>query len=286
MTVAGRSLTAGLILALAGAVSGTVSPDGRPVPTPRSTLTGPAAGTVVWRADHAEGDLGDWFDRSSSASGPGGGEYNSGGGDAFASLGAARAGSYGALLNLPTGSGGTRLFRWQELRRHRRVTTTAWFFIPRNTTLTGDAATGRYWILNEFKSASAGGARNDPFWYVNAYRGRGGLRARLAWGYQSRLEGPRRGQAGWRNFGDVPIPVGRWFEMRMTIKQSSGFAGAIRVTVDGRTLADLEKIRTGRRSCSYNAWCVDQSWAPTSYSDGLSPAPAQVYLDDAAIAVP
>ena len=42
-------------------------------------------------------------------------------------------------------------------------------------------------------------------------------------------------------------------------------------------------MRTAYRSCTYDDWCTDQHWSVNNYSDGLSPAPAEIFVDDAVI---
>ncbi|MEY2513469.1 MAG: hypothetical protein QOJ89_827, partial [bacterium] len=105
----------------------------------------------------------------------------------------------------------------------------------------------------------------------------------LAWGYQSQLAGPHAGESGWRSYGDVTIPVGRWFKIDSTLTQSKDFTGAISVTLDGQPLASLTGVRTGWPNCTYNAWCVEQHWAVTNYSDGIAQTPADIYVDDAKV---
>jgi hypothetical protein len=46
---------------------------------------------------------------------------------------------------------------------------------------------------------------------------------------------------------------------------------------------DFRDVRTSYRNCTYNAWCADTGWSVNKYSDGLTPAPAVVYADDAVI---
>lgn len=231
-----------------------------------------------WRADAEQHSLAAWSENG------GGGQYDSGDGIIRPSSEFAHGGSWAQKMSLPHGAGGTRLFRWRELRAHRTTRQSTWMYIPRKYTLTGDPANGKYWILYEFKSRPHDNAHNDPFWYVNAYnRSDGTLGARLAWGYQSRLRGPHPNERGWRSYGDVTVPVGRWFRIDSTLTQSKDFDGAIYVTLDGRVLADLTRVRTGWPNCTYNTWCVEQHWAVTNYSDGIAPAPADIYTDDAQI---
>jgi hypothetical protein len=229
----------------------------------------------IWRADMEGGTLTDWY-RSG-----GGGMFNSGGGVGAPSRERAHGGAWSVRAALAGGEGGVRLFRWGEPHRHRTLMYSAWYLIPRSYQLRGRE--GRWWILNEFKASTPGRDHNDPFWYVSVNNRRGRLIAHLSWGYQSRLEGPHRGQHGWRDYGRATLPIGRWFRISMRLRQSSAFDGAVTAWVAGKRIARLRGVRTGWPSCIYNAWCVDQGWAATSYTDGLSPAPAPIFVDDAEI---
>jgi hypothetical protein len=242
----------------------------------------------MWTGDDEEGGLLDWYAPSMTATGNyGGGEFDSDSGITTITSTMTHSGAYAQKMSLTNGVGGTRMFRWRELRANRTTRQSTWMYIPRNYTLTGNPATGKYWILFEFKSRLADGSNNWPFWYVNAYnRADGSLGAKLSWGYQAKLEGPHAGETGWRNYGDVAIPVGRWFQISSTITQSKDFDGAIDVTVDEQLLASLTNVRTGQPNCTYNAWCVEQHWAVTNYSDGIAQTPAEIYTDDAEVALP
>ena len=242
--------------------------------------TDPRAGEVLWSADMEGSGLARW------SAGDGGGEFDTGGARVSRTPARRHGGRASARLVLPRGSGGARLFRWGESRRHRELVYSAWYLVPKRYRATRPRSS-RYWIVFQFKSTSEDRRRNDPFWYVTLGRApRRGLAARLAWGYQSGLEGPHRGERGWRTYGRRPVPVGRWFRIVARLRQSNDFDGAIEVSVDGRRLATLEGVRTGWPNCTYAAWCVDQAWAVTHYSDGLAPAPAELYVDDASIAWP
>jgi hypothetical protein len=257
-------------------------------PAPPPPPPPPGGGSPLWTGDLEEGGLMDWYAPSLTATGNyGGGEYDSGSGITSIATTQSHGGTYSQKMSLTTGVGGTRMFRWRELQANRTTRQSTWMYIPRNYTLTGDPATGKYWILFEFKSRTSDNVHNDPFWYVNAYnRSDGTLGARLAWGYQSKLAGPHAGETGWRNYGDVSVPVGRWFQISSTITQSKDYDGAVNVTVDGQQLASLTNVRTGWPNCSFNSWCVEQHWAVTNYSDGIAQTPADIYTDDAEVAVP
>jgi hypothetical protein len=241
---------------------------------------------VLWQGDMEEGTLADWYAPEKRNSGDnGGGAFDSDGGRAVASTAEARTGRWGAKLELPEGQGGARLFRWRELYLHRRVTVAAWIYIPTVYTLTADPSTS-YLNIFQFKSDSA--TRNDPFWFLNVSNpGPGRMRADLVW-WPRDVEGPHRGEMGYREFphNGPDLPVGRWFRLKATIRQSSDFGGQLRIWQDERLLYSLDGVRTGYRNCSENSWCVQQGWSVNLYSDGLAPAPAVLYVDDASVRLP
>jgi hypothetical protein len=237
----------------------------------------------LWAADMEEGTLADW--EVPGHANAGGGEFDSGSGDAFASRTRSHSGRWGARLGLRTRRGGTRLFRWLELRAHRDVVVSVWLEIPRRYRLTADPATGRFWNVFQFKSRTASGA-NDPLWFLNLATPRNRRpRLQLVW-WPRTLEGPRPAERGFQRFAQnvATVPIGRWFRITARLRQSSGFDGVLCVWQGRRLLFDRHGVRTSYRNCSYNAWCADDEWSVNHYSDGLVPAPSAIYLDDARIA--
>jgi hypothetical protein len=251
-----------------------------------ATATGHnAAGfTVLWRADMEEGSLADWYFPEISQDAPniGGGEFDSDNGVASATQEQAHTGRWSARLALPEGAGGSRLFRWRETRAFREVLVTVWLYFPRTYRVNG-----QYWNVLQFKSRSATG-ENDPLWFLDvANTEAGGMRFNLVWWHRT-LEGPHAGESGFRrlqqNMSD--IPVARWFEMQIWLRESHDFTGQLRVWQDGRLLFDMDHVRTSYENCAISAWCTSNEFAVNNYSDGLSPSPVFIYADDAEIAVP
>lgn len=239
--------------------------------------------------DMEEGSLADWYrpeKRKRRASRSGGGEYNSGTGDSVASRDVAHGGSWSAKLTVTAPrESGTRLFRWRESRANRELYYQAWFYFPRAYTLIG--ARKRFWNIFQFKSRNQDGSRNDPFWYLEVFNPEPGqMRAGLRWWYGHGLEGPHAGQFGWQRYNPssaINIPVGRWVKFRVFLRQSKDFDGVIRVWQDDTLIHEQKNIRTGHPNTKYNPWGVAQDWAVNNYSDGLSPAPSTIYVDDAHI---
>ena len=130
----------------------------------------------------------------------------------------------------------------------------------------------------------------DPFLYIVLQNNAtGGLRPELHWWDGLTVEGPHQGEFGFRKYqplSSVQVPIGRWFKIECFLRQSKDFDGALRCTWDGTLIFDLTNIRTGYPNCSYNAWCVDQHWAVNNYTDGETPSPAVIYIDDPAISTP
>jgi hypothetical protein len=236
---------------------------------------------VLWRADMEEGSLADWYYPEADRSGNhGGGEYNSGSGGTTASTKQARSGSWSARATLATGTGGTRLFRWRESRVHRVASYSAWFYFP-----VAERVTGGYWNIMQFKSRSVGGAV-DPIWFLDVQtRSDGSLRPTVVW-WPRRLQGPRRGQSGFRRFEprtEVRIPVGRWMHITARLRQSKGFDGVVQFWIDGQLIFGLRKVRTSFRNCRYNRWCASNEWSVNNYARSLSSPNPTIYIDDAEI---
>jgi len=235
------------------------------------------SGTPLWSAGMEDGSLSAWS--LPSPDGFGGGMFNSGGGFAAASRMQHHSGAYSARLRLPSGKGGTRLFRWRELRRHREVAVSVWLYFPVHYRVVGG-----YFNVFQFKSRSPSGAV-DPIWYLDVVNpGPRRMRLDLLW-WHRRLEGPWPRHSGFRRFGQsvADVPVGRWFKIKATLRQSSRFGGALVIWQDQQRLFEMTGVRTSYANCAFNAWCTSNEWSVNNYSDGLRPAPSVLYADDAAI---
>ncbi|HWH95374.1 MAG TPA: hypothetical protein VNT03_16050, partial [Baekduia sp.] len=243
-------------------------------------------GAPWWHADVEEGTLADWrYPETRAVGNFGGGEYDSGSGRATATRGEAHSGAWAARLTLADGRGGTRLFRWRELHAHRDAVMRVWLRIPRRYRLTAPRSTGRYWNVFQLKSRSRSG-RNDPLWFLNlANPSPGRLRLELIWWHRT-LEGPRRGQSGFRRLTQTiaGVPVGRWFRLTARLRQARDFDGLLCVWQDAHLLFSLPNVRTSFANCSVTSWCASNEWSVNNYSDGIAPAPTVIYADDASIA--
>lgn len=251
-----------------------------------------ASSAVLWTGDMEEGSMVDWYFPSTGPFGNyGGGEFNDG--PCCTSQAVSfrhHTGSWAAQMQLAQGVGGVRLFRWAELRANRTTTSTAWLLIPKDF----DLIRGGWLNIDEYKSRTADNSRNDPFWYIVVLEGSDGTpHAHLRWGaFAAGVSGPHQGELGWRDYGDVQLPIGRWFQVKTQITQSNAYGGSISAWLDGQLLSTQTSVKTGYADCNSNSWCVEQDWALTNYADttsydGVNPATNfRVFADDAMVSAP
>lgn len=237
-----------------------------------STDEADAQATILWSADHEEGDMSDWY-----ANG-GGNESNSGNGVSRASRDFVRSGSWSAKGTITTPpTAGVRLFR--KARGNPNPATysyySAWYYFPQRMTAVG------FNNIFQFKSQDANGV-SDPFWSLQLkIRPNGNMYVILVgFGVLSDkgVEGPHRGEfsryTAQQSIKD--IPVGQWVHLEAYLKQSSGFDGQITVWQDGVQLFNETEVKT-RYPTSANDWSIN------NYGDDVVPSPYTIYFDDAAI---
>lgn len=234
----------------------------------------------LWRGDMETGNLDEW------TAGGAGGLFNSGTWDAGASNDVAHSGQFSlrTVITAPSESG-VRAFRWGESRANREAYYSAWFYFPAAYTLTGDPHTGQYWNIFQFKSRSADSTANDAIWQINLYNAPdGGLLPYVVW--SGKLPGPHQGESGWRSYAPLvsqPIPVGRWVHFEAFLRQGNNYDGALTVWQDGTPIFGTSNVNTSYVNPNYNSWGTANEWSVNNYSDAVSPGPAVVYIDDAAI---
>ena len=270
------------------------------------------ASDVIWSAGHETGDLNSVGDVGSSEwqKNQGGGEYNSGNADAAITTEMAHTGFRSAKLTISTPNNttsGTRLFRWKEANSYRSLYYSAWVYFPVQYSLTHDPGSGQFLNLMQFKSKSMGG-RNDPIWgFYLQNDGSGKFKIQVGWGWGGvTLAGPNEGNpvgGKWYSQAITSIPVGRWVHLVAYLKQSTGntsnqtvnFDGQLKFWQDDTLLFEFNNIRTGyynnttyQGSSNCNPpcdspWNTSSQWSVNNYSDGISPYPASIYVDDASI---
>jgi hypothetical protein len=184
--------------------------------------------------------------------------------------------------NTPTS--GERMFRWLEPRAMQKGYYSVWINIPQRYVLTGNPVNGHFVNLFQFKTAD-GISRIDPIWalhindddpahwYLQMIWGDGGFTG----------AGPHSGDPVSRKAYTQAIkelPVGSWVHLEAYLSQSNAFGGQLTVWQDGTQIFNFTSIKTSYNNCAYNSWCADDEWSVNLYSDGLTPNPAYIYVDD------
>lgn len=254
------------------------SPPGLPV------AAAPQLGNVLWSADmenvqNPGSGLSQWYApeycEGGCAVNNGGGVFNSGIASASPSFDVARiGGQYSAMLKISTPSipeSGTRLFRWLEPRGPLNDSNTtlyysAWYYFPQRYTPTGSPA---WWNLMQWKSESPTSG-NNPFFTVNVWNRADGT---MYFFLKQQLPTPINHQQP-QPIGD--ITVGAWTRIDALYICSGTNAGRVTLWKDGVLVADVMNVQTRYPD-------GDCSWSVNNYSSGLTPNPATIYVDDAAI---
>ena len=249
----------------------------------RTAARSPMSTSVLWSSDFETGDFSDWSKPKPAS----GGIFNSGIAESVASQDFAHGGRWSVKATITTPhkpTSGTRIFRWRESQDARYFASglyySAWFLFPKLYTLTADPHRGQFWNIFQFKTKTS--SRNDPVWFLDvANRRRGGaMYLTLHWWERVAMDGPHAGESGGHRYTQdlADIPVGRWTHIEAYLKQASDFNGEVRVWQDGVLLFDQKNVKTKYQS-------GDNQWAVNNYSDGLTPNPATIYIDDVRVAV-
>ncbi len=231
----------------------TSQPPPPPPPVSSPPPPAPAGRTLLWSGDVEEASLSDW-DRDG-----GGGEFNSGNADSYASQDFAHSGSWSAKM--VQSGGGTRMFRWYEAQRNPDAYYSVWFYFPR-----AYSTPAGWWNVFQWKSKNTAG-QIDPFLLLDALAQPDGSMRLSLYNWKTRV---RFGTAS------VPIPVGRWFKVEAFLHQSASGGGRVVIWQDGVTLFDVSGQTTKFAD-------GDQQWSVNNYSDNVQPQPTVIYADDARI---
>jgi hypothetical protein len=195
-----------------------------------------------------------------------------------ASTDVAHSGRYSAKATIatPPSPSAVRLFRWTESRANPEAYYSAWLYFPR-------IYTPSWWIIDQFKSRSCSTCDPDPFWFVQVgNRANGAMFLYLTWWHgpwpNGTVEGPHQGEFGGQDYYQTvkDLPTNQWVHLEIFLRQSSGFGGEIVVWQDGTEILRQSNVKTRYPF-------MGDEWAPSSYSGSISPSPATIYIDDAAI---
>jgi hypothetical protein len=225
----------------------------------------PSPGTLLWSAGFETGNVTEWYFPSTGPVGNyGGGVFNSGSADSAASMDYAHTGQWSLrqTISAPPLSG-ARMFRWLEPQLYPELHYSAWFYFPERYSV------GTFWNVFQWKSKRSS-VQIDPFFVLNVGNRPDGTMFLYLYDWQT-----QRGYS--QSVKD--IPVGRWFRIEADYRCAGDNGGRVTFWQDGVQLFDVGNVQTRYAD-------GDCQWSLDNYSDGLSPSPATVYVDDAAITIP
>ncbi len=273
---------------------GGISEDPLPPPSRQGlwieTLPQSVQDSVIWMADHENGDLEEWqFSQFQHA---GGGIFNSGEPEVevLASNEAAHSGAFSAktritnAIQAQNGKRAIRLMRWTDQPWDNAgqffpndAYYSVWMYFPHtfnpNKYAPWNPGDGGWWIVFQFKSAVRDGVPSDPVWTLNVDHDdeRGFMFFRL----YSLFNPPH----SYQQTTPIPIPTGQWVHVEAYYRQSPESDGSITIWQDGKQILDIQQVRT---ILSENV-----HWGIGNYTNHINGGPtegtATLYFDDAVV---
>jgi hypothetical protein len=220
-----------------------------------------APGTLLWSADHEQGELEEWQEGGDYY----GGEYEWGSGSVSVGEGAGHNGSRGLVTYIDTDyrdepSQGVRLYR-------RIEDAPAYYSVWLK--LADRHSVNEWWSIFLFHARdSTQTLENDvSLWDVRVVEDDAGAMTLQFFDHDT-MQGTIDPSAG-------RVQPGEWFELTAYVDYQPPSATRIRILHDGALLFDLKRLHT---SLQENVF-----WALGNGADSLTPSESTIYLDDAAI---
>lgn len=222
---------------------------------------GPAS--VLWRGTFEPGNLSEW-------TGDGEGGLYTQNIDApdkpVATLAMAHDGRYSGIFTVAsTASMASTSYLFRNQPSPPQAYYSAWFYVPSTITL------GAWLSLTHFSGSGTGDGKNlVAIWDVNLYTlpGGGGLAAQL-YDYVHLVNT--------RETIPVPFPLDAWTRLEVYVSKATGPTGEVTVWQDGVQILQRSNVATVS-----NDW---MQWDAGAAADATLPAPANIYMDDAAISL-
>jgi len=248
--------------------------------------------SILWSADHEEGDLSDWTFPASKDSG--GGVLNTGEEDVHASATKefAHSSRYSArafiskAIRARNGNRAVRLMRWTDRPWDRDgkefphdAYYSTWMFIPKtynpNKYPPWDPGDGGWWNVFQFKAHDENDV-SQPTWALNIEHA--DKTKEMSFYLYSPINPPR----SLSQQKPKPIPVQRWFHIEARCKKSLKNEGSMTIWQDGEQILDVKGINTLVSDKD------DQVvWGIGNYTDHIAGGPvegeATVYFDDSVV---
>ncbi len=213
---------------------------------------------VTWWTDHESGDLGDWSQNKQ------GGSWTLGGGTVEVAAGIARSGNHALRATVRSHEDSARS---AAIALRGRVTPeeacySAWFWVP------APVSASEFLLFFKFRSRTNASDYDTSVevWDFNVVPNRDG----------ALVVSVHRHDTDEVFTSERPtLPIGRWFQLEACLRAASDKTGRLILWVDGVTTFERAPLAT--MPSQYVEWNVG------GVTQGLTPATATVYVDDAAI---
>jgi hypothetical protein len=174
-------------------------------------------------------------------------------------------GRYAGKVTLsPTASMTSANFLFRNQPSPTQAYYSAWYYVPSTVSV------AQWLSLSHFTGSQTGSGTNlYAIWDVNLYPLPGGGLAAQLYDYAH--------QFNLQQTTPVPFPVDRWTQIEVLLAKATDTTGHVTVWQDGTLILDRSGVATVQ-----NDWV---QWDAGGESPGLTPSPATIYLDDAAISL-
>ena len=227
---------------------------------------------IIWVATHEAGNLAEWGDGSGPS---GGGLFNDGVHTVAASAERAHSGTRSMKMTIDTTAGvdtAVRAFRWKESYTKQDLYYSAWYYFPQSHVPT------TFWNIMQFKGElyDAGGVqtKNDPIITIGVTVAGGASRLHMF--YFGHFFGGTDQQF---NQSILTLPIGQWTHIEAFLHQAPDATGVFMLWQNGTRILEVTNLQTNYTPLA-NGY---QTWSVNNYSNGLTPAIATIYIDDAVI---
>ena len=224
--------------------------------------------SLLWFAEHETNDFTEWTAGSR-------GGYMADAPDTSAVISTDFAHSGTHSVKLTNGASATQVngapppyetaFLWRQDDFPQDAYYSAWYYLPQATQTTAD------WRIMEFQVPDTGDGGTNGFLIDVDLRSLadGDLIIDLFDHRTPYLRSPTAEPA-------LPVPIARWFQIEVFYRNVGDGTGRFTLWLDGRINYDLQRP-FGLSSTTY--------WSLCSSTEGLSPTPSDLYVDDAAVSL-
>lgn len=219
---------------------------------------GPAS--ILWRGTFEPGNLSEW-----TGDGEGGPYTQNVAMKSVATTAMAHSGRYSGLMEIaPTASMASTNYLFRNQPSPAAAYYSAWFYVPSTIVV------GSWLSLTHFSGSQTGDGKNlFALWDVNLYALPGGGLAAQLYDYVNQVNS--------RQPTPVPVPLDAWVQFEMFVSKATDATGEVTVWQDDTLILQRTAVSTAP-----NDWL---QWDAGGASDDISPTPADVYMDDAAISL-